>query len=63
MSTPRSARADTIAGLSAEIRSLPLHRAWDGGVTHNHLVLVRVSTEQGAVGTGFAWTPRVGAGA
>ncbi|WP_394298197.1 mandelate racemase/muconate lactonizing enzyme family protein [Streptomonospora alba] len=63
MSTPRSAGADTIAGLSAEIRSLPLNRAWDGGVTHNHLVLVRVSTEQGAVGTGFAWTPRVGAGA
>ncbi|MUL44151.1 mandelate racemase/muconate lactonizing enzyme family protein [Streptomonospora sp. PA3] len=52
-----------MSGLTAQTRALALHRSWDGGVTHNHLVVVRVETEGGAAGTGFAWTPRVGAGA
>ncbi|MGI5122387.1 mandelate racemase/muconate lactonizing enzyme family protein [Marinactinospora thermotolerans] len=52
-----------IEGISATARRLPLARAWDGGVDANHIVVVRVDAQGGARGTGFAWTPGVGAGA
>ncbi|SIO89893.1 mandelate racemase/muconate lactonizing enzyme family protein [Nocardiopsis sp. JB363] len=42
---------------------LPLRRAWDGGVDRNDIVVVRVATDAGVVGTGFCWTPLIGAGA
>ncbi|MDA0566957.1 mandelate racemase/muconate lactonizing enzyme family protein [Streptomonospora sp. S1-112] len=58
-----TAAHDTVAGLAVRTLELPLHRAWDGGVTHNHLVITRLTTASGAEGTGFAWTPRVGVGA
>ncbi|MFC7331126.1 mandelate racemase/muconate lactonizing enzyme family protein [Marinactinospora rubrisoli] len=52
-----------IADLSAAAYRLPLARAWDGGVDRNDLVVLRLRTDTGAVGTGFAWTPKIGAGA
>lgn len=63
MGTAGHGTADTIAAITTRTRALRLHRPWDGGVTHNHLVVTRVTTASGAVGTGFAWTPRVGVGA
>ncbi|RCV48695.1 mandelate racemase/muconate lactonizing enzyme family protein [Marinitenerispora sediminis] len=52
-----------ITDLSASAYRLPLARAWDGGVDRNDIVVVRLRTDTGAVGTGFAWTPKIGAGA
>ncbi|WP_067975740.1 mandelate racemase/muconate lactonizing enzyme family protein [Nocardiopsis trehalosi] len=52
-----------MTGLETRVRRYPLHRAWDGGVDVNTLVITRVTTSDGRTGTGFAWTPRVGAGA
>lgn len=40
---------------------LPLHDTWDGGVSYHDLVVVRISTDTGAEGTGLSWTPKVGA--
>ncbi|MCY9783795.1 mandelate racemase/muconate lactonizing enzyme family protein [Nocardiopsis sp. EMB25] len=50
-----------VSEVSARAHRLPLHRAWDGGVDRNDLVVVRVRTDTGLVGTGFAWTPLIGA--
>lgn len=52
-----------IRQITAEAYRLPLHRAWDGGVDRNDVVVTRVVTDSGRVGTGFAWTPLIGAGA
>lgn len=50
-----------VTGVRARAHRLPLHRAWDGGVDRNDIVVVRVSTDEGTVGTGFSWTPLIGA--
>ncbi|WP_304455123.1 mandelate racemase/muconate lactonizing enzyme family protein [Nocardiopsis sp. YSL2] len=50
-----------VSEVRARAFRLPLHRAWDGGVDRNDLVVVRVRTDTGQVGTGFAWTPLIGA--
>ncbi|MBB6119937.1 mandelate racemase/muconate lactonizing enzyme family protein [Nocardiopsis algeriensis] len=50
-----------VTEVSARAFRLPLHRAWDGGVDRNDLVVVRVATDEGLVGTGFSWTPLIGA--
>lgn len=47
-----------IAGLSCTSRRLPLHDTWDGGVSHHDIVLVRLTTDTGAEGTGVSWTDR-----
>ncbi|MEY9212835.1 mandelate racemase/muconate lactonizing enzyme family protein [Thermobifida halotolerans] len=52
-----------ISEITAQAHRLPLHRAWDGGVDRNDVVVVRVVADTGQVGTGFAWTPLIGAGA
>lgn len=52
-----------ITEITAEAYRLPLHRAWDGGVDRNDVVVARVATDTGQTGTGFAWTPLIGAGA
>lgn len=52
-----------IEALTARAHRLPLHRAWDGGVAKNDLVVVEAVADTGATGTGFAWTPGAGAGA
>ncbi|GAA3738782.1 L-alanine-DL-glutamate epimerase-like enolase superfamily enzyme [Spinactinospora alkalitolerans] len=50
-----------IASTSASVRRFPLHGTWDGGVSFHDVVVVTVTTDTGAEGIGFAWTPRVGA--
>lgn len=50
-----------VAEVGARAFRLPLHRSWDGGVDRNDVVVVRVATDTGQVGTGFAWTPLIGA--
>ncbi|GHC80498.1 uroporphyrinogen decarboxylase [Nocardiopsis terrae] len=47
--------------VTARAHRLPLRRAWDGGVDRNDVVVVRVHTDEGLVGTGFSWTPLIGA--
>ncbi len=50
-----------VTGVQASAHRLPLGRAWDGGVDRNDIVVVRVSTDEGLTGTGFSWTPLIGA--
>ncbi|WP_017569035.1 mandelate racemase/muconate lactonizing enzyme family protein [Nocardiopsis halotolerans] len=50
-----------VTEVGARAFRLPLHRSWDGGVDRNDVVVVRVATDAGLVGTGFAWTPLIGA--
>ncbi len=52
-----------VTEVAARAFRLPLHRPWDGGVDRNDVVVVRVVTDSGLVGTGFSWTPLIGAGA
>lgn len=52
-----------VTEVAARAFRLPLRRAWDGGVDRNDIVVVRVATDAGVVGTGFSWTPLIGAGA
>ncbi|SHI45076.1 L-alanine-DL-glutamate epimerase [Nocardiopsis flavescens] len=50
-----------VTALRARAHRLPLHRAWDGGVDRNDIVVVEVDTDTGLTGTGFSWTPLIGA--
>ena len=50
-----------VTGIRARAHRLPLHRAWDGGVDRNDIVVVEVDTDTGLTGTGFSWTPLIGA--
>ncbi|MDT0330270.1 mandelate racemase/muconate lactonizing enzyme family protein [Nocardiopsis lambiniae] len=50
-----------VTGVRARAHRLPLHRAWDGGVDRNDIVVVEVDTDTGITGTGFSWTPFIGA--
>ena len=50
-----------VTGVRARAYRLPLHRAWDGGVDRNDVVVVHVDTDAGLTGTGFSWTPLIGA--
>ena len=52
-----------MAEVVARAFRLSLRRAWDGGVDRNDIVVVRLRTDAGVVGTGFSWTPLIGAGA
>lgn len=52
-----------VTEVAARAFRLPLRRSWDGGVDRNDIVVVRVATDAGVVGTGFSWTPLIGAGA
>lgn len=50
-----------VTGMRVRAHRLPLHRAWDGGVDRNDIVVVEVDTDTGLTGTGFSWTPLIGA--
>ncbi|MFY7068154.1 mandelate racemase/muconate lactonizing enzyme family protein [Nocardiopsis changdeensis] len=50
-----------VTAMRARAHRLPLHRAWDGGVDRNDIVVVEVDTDTGLTGTGFSWTPLIGA--
>jgi len=47
--------------MSVEPFSVPLGRPWGEDVRRLHFVVVRIGTSDGASGTGFSWTPTIGA--
>lgn len=53
----------TVTELTCASRRLPLPGTWDGGVDFHDVVVARLRTEDGGEGTGFSWTPRIGASA
>lgn len=50
-----------ITELTSEAFTVPLDRSWGPGVDQQHLIVTTLRTEDGATGTGFSWTPLVGA--
>ncbi|GAA3121632.1 mandelate racemase/muconate lactonizing enzyme family protein [Planomonospora alba] len=50
-----------IKDLRTTLRSAPLRRPWGADVPYNHVVVCEVTLEDGRVGTGFSWTPQIGA--
>ena len=60
--TPPTARpSDTIVALDARLRTVPLSRPWGADVREIHVIVVRIRTADGSEGTGFSWTPTIGA--
>ncbi|MFG1698532.1 mandelate racemase/muconate lactonizing enzyme family protein [Nonomuraea sp. NPDC049309] len=51
----------TIAELRTELRSAPLPRPWGADVPYNHVIVTHVTLKDGRTGTGFSWTPQIGA--
>lgn len=49
-----------ILGLTTRVLSPTLSRPWGPTVTQNHVIVVEVQTTEGT-GTGFSWTPTIGA--
>ncbi|WP_053207868.1 mandelate racemase/muconate lactonizing enzyme family protein [Jiangella muralis] len=54
---------DVVAAVSTRLLRIPLPRPWGPDVPHVHVIVVDIATEDGATGTGFSWTPTIGAGA
>jgi len=50
-----------IKDLTVTPRSVPLTRPWGADVSHNHVLLVTITLQDGRCGTGMAWTPQIGA--
>lgn len=70
MTAPAEATAATdagklpvVTGLRAGISSAALSRPWGADVPANHVVVCEVSLSDGRTGTGFGWTPQIGAAA
>ncbi|TDD08832.1 mandelate racemase/muconate lactonizing enzyme family protein [Nonomuraea deserti] len=51
----------TVTELRTELRSVPLPRPWGADVPANHVVVTRVTLADGRTGSGFSWTPQIGA--
>ncbi|MFB4266059.1 mandelate racemase/muconate lactonizing enzyme family protein [Nonomuraea sp. GTA35] len=51
----------TIADLRTELRTAPLPRPWGEDVPYNHVIVTHVTLKDGRTGTGFSWTPQIGA--
>ncbi|GAA3446503.1 mandelate racemase/muconate lactonizing enzyme family protein [Planomonospora venezuelensis] len=50
-----------IKDLRTTLRSAPLRRPWGADVPYNHVIVCEVELEDGRTGTGFSWTPQIGA--
>lgn len=50
-----------IRDLTVTQRTVALHRPWGPDVPANHVLVVEVTLDDGRVGTGFSWTPQIGA--
>lgn len=50
-----------IKDLRTTLRSVPLRRPWGADVPYNHVIVCEVTLEDGRAGTGFCWTPQIGA--
>ncbi|MBE1590575.1 mandelate racemase/muconate lactonizing enzyme family protein [Nonomuraea angiospora] len=51
----------TIVDLRTELRTAPLPRPWGADVPANHVIVCEVTLKDGRTGTGFSWTPQIGA--
>ncbi|MEV0622395.1 mandelate racemase/muconate lactonizing enzyme family protein [Nonomuraea sp. NPDC050404] len=51
----------TVAELRTELRTAPLPRPWGADVPYNHVIVTHVTLADGRTGTGFSWTPQIGA--
>lgn len=51
----------TITALRTTLLSPKLERPWGPDVRSNHIVAVHIETSDGVGGTGFSWTPTIGA--
>ncbi|MET9337578.1 mandelate racemase/muconate lactonizing enzyme family protein [Nonomuraea sp. NPDC003804] len=52
-----------ITELRVSARTPELLRPWGPDVPYNHVVVVRITLDDGRTGTGFSWTPQIGASA
>ncbi len=52
--------APTIASLETVAHRIPLRRPWGPDVTDIRVIAVTVTASDGAVGSGFSWTPTIG---
>ncbi|PRY10537.1 mandelate racemase/muconate lactonizing enzyme family protein [Kineococcus rhizosphaerae] len=52
-----------VTDLDVEHLTVPLSRPWGPDVTRVHVLTTRVHASDGSTGTGFSWTPTIGAGA
>lgn len=50
-----------VTGMRVSARTVPLPRSWGPDVPANHLIVCEVELDDGRVGTGFTWTPSIGA--
>ena len=50
-----------IAELAVTSRTVPLVRPWGSDVPVNHVIVCEVTLDDGQRGTGFTWTPQIGA--
>ncbi len=51
----------TIVDIDIKLFRVPLPRPWGPAVPHNYLVTCELTDSEGRLGTGFTWTPHVGA--
>jgi L-alanine-DL-glutamate epimerase-like enolase superfamily enzyme len=62
--TEDSARlGPVLVRLQTRLLTAPMPRPWVPEAPHLHLIVVDVEDSDGATGTGFSWTPTIGAGA
>ncbi|GAA5054016.1 L-alanine-DL-glutamate epimerase-like enolase superfamily enzyme [Thermocatellispora tengchongensis] len=52
-----------IARIGVRARTVPLSRPWGPDVRFQHVLICTVELDDGRTGTGFSWTPQIGAGA
>nr|BFE82464.1 mandelate racemase/muconate lactonizing enzyme family protein [Planobispora longispora] len=50
-----------IKDLRTTLRSAPLRRPWGADVPYNHVIVCEIMLADGRTGTGFSWTPQIGA--
>lgn len=50
-----------VTDVRTELRTVALPRPWGADVPANHVVVTRVTLDDGRSGAGFAWTPQIGA--
>ncbi|NRQ36683.1 mandelate racemase/muconate lactonizing enzyme family protein [Nonomuraea sp. NN258] len=50
-----------VKDLRTSLRTAPLRRPWGPDVPANHVIVCEVTLSDGRAGTGFSWTPQIGA--
>ncbi|WP_433497375.1 mandelate racemase/muconate lactonizing enzyme family protein [Sphaerimonospora sp. CA-214678] len=50
-----------IKDLRTTPRTVPLRRPWGADVRYNHVIVCEITLRDGRTGTGFSWTPQIGA--